>query len=73
MLHSLWFKLENYSANAFCALGFTSFREQEEFLETNYIVFQLSQVIYLFVFPCLIYFSFWEWFPVTIISQSWTR
>lgn len=51
MLHSLWFKLENYSGKDFGAMGFNSFRERKEFLETNYIMFQLSQVICLFVFP----------------------
>lgn len=52
MLHPLWFKVENYSGKDFSVLGFNSFREQKEFLETNYIAFQLSQVICLFVFPC---------------------
>lgn len=42
--------MENYSGKDFCALEFNYFRGQEEFLETNCIVIQLSQVIYFFCF-----------------------
>lgn len=43
--------MENYSGKDFCAFEFNYFREEEEFLETNYIMIQLSEVISLFAFP----------------------